>query len=75
MKNKIYCLAFGNGKVSSFIPEFGDNYFCSSPSSLASLAESLVDQLDPSWGSLKVWVIEMTQDEVEKLKESPNWKG
>lgn len=75
MKIKVYCLAIGNGKISAFMPELGANFYASSASIIASLVESSVDELDAGWGSLKVWVIEVTEKQLEDMKQSEMWKG
>lgn len=72
---KVYCIAIGNGKISAFMPEFGANYYASSPSIIGSLVERSVDDLTPNWGSLKVWVVEVSEEDLEKMKERPEWKG
>lgn len=75
MKTKIYCVAFGNGKISAFFNELGDNYYCSSPNIVSSLVENMVDELSPNWGGIKVWTIEVSVLELESIKLSPSWKG
>ena len=60
MIKKVYCLAVGNGKISAFMPELGANYYASSASIIASVLESSLDDLTAGWGSLKVWVIEVS---------------